>query len=73
MTADSGEGTGASSSDRLRVIEDELRTPWTLLSAALEELAGTIADVDGRAAIELARQSAARVQQVAEAFLNCAC
>jgi hypothetical protein len=43
------------------------------LSAALEELAGTIADVDGRAAIELARQSAARVQQVAEAFLNCAC
>ncbi len=51
------------------MIEDELRTPWTLLSAALEELAGTIADVDGRAAIELARRSAARVQQVAEAFL----
>jgi CheY-like chemotaxis protein/anti-sigma regulatory factor (Ser/Thr protein kinase) len=69
MTADSGEDTGVLSSERIRVIEDELRTPWTLLSAALEDLAGTIADVDGRAAIELARRSAARLQQVAEAFL----
>lgn len=69
MTADSGEGTGVLSGERLSVIEDELRTPWTLLSAALEELAGTVADVNGRAAIELARRSAARLQQVAEAFL----
>jgi CheY-like chemotaxis protein/anti-sigma regulatory factor (Ser/Thr protein kinase) len=69
MTADSGDGTNTSSGDRLRVIEDELRTPWTLLTAALEELAGTIADVNGRAAIELARRSAARVEQVAQAFL----
>jgi CheY-like chemotaxis protein/anti-sigma regulatory factor (Ser/Thr protein kinase) len=55
--------------DRLRSIEDELRTPWTLLTAALEELAGTIVDVDGRAAIERARRSAARIQQIGEAFL----
>jgi CheY-like chemotaxis protein/anti-sigma regulatory factor (Ser/Thr protein kinase) len=68
MTADSGEGTERSFDDRLRAIEDELRTPWTLLTAALEELAGTIVDVDGRAAIERARRSAFRMQQVAEAF-----
>jgi CheY-like chemotaxis protein/anti-sigma regulatory factor (Ser/Thr protein kinase) len=68
MTADSGEGANTSG-DRFRVIEDELRTPWTLLTAALEELAGSIADVNGRAAIELARRSAARVEQVAQAFL----
>ena len=67
MTADSSQGN-ASSDDRLRTIEDELRTPWTLLTAALEELAGSIVDVDGRAAIERARRSAARMQQVAEAF-----
>ena len=69
MTADSGEGTGPSIHDRLHAVEDELCTPWTLLTAALDELAGTIVDVDGRAAIELARRTALRVQQVAEAFL----
>jgi CheY-like chemotaxis protein len=69
MTADSGEGTNVSSGERLRVIEDELRSPWTVLTAALEELAGTVADVNGRAAIELARRSAARVEQIAQAFL----
>jgi CheY-like chemotaxis protein/anti-sigma regulatory factor (Ser/Thr protein kinase) len=53
----------------LHAVEDELRTPWTLLTAALDELAGTIVDVDGRAAIELARRTALRVQRVAEAFL----
>lgn len=67
MTADSSQGN-ASFDDRLGTIEDELRTPWTLLTAALEELAGSIVDVDGRAAIERARRSAARIQQVAEAF-----
>jgi CheY-like chemotaxis protein/anti-sigma regulatory factor (Ser/Thr protein kinase) len=67
MTADSDQGM--SHDDRLRSIEDELRTPWTLLTAALEELAGTIVDVDGRAAIERARRSAARIQQVTETFL----
>jgi CheY-like chemotaxis protein/anti-sigma regulatory factor (Ser/Thr protein kinase) len=69
MTADFGAESNASFDDRRRAIEDELRTPWTLLTVALEELAGTIVDVDGRAAIEMARRSALRVQQVAEAFL----
>ena len=69
MTADSGEGSGSSFHDQLHAIEDELRTPWTLLTAALDELAGTIVDVNGRAAIELARRNALRVQAVAEAFL----
>ena len=67
MPADSDQGN-APFDDRLRTIEDELRTPWTLLTDALEELAGSIVDVDGRAAIERARRSAARMQQVAEAF-----
>ena len=61
MTADSFD-------DRLRAIEDELRTPWTLLTAALDDLGGTVVDVDGRAAIELARRSVVRMQAVAEAF-----
>jgi CheY-like chemotaxis protein/anti-sigma regulatory factor (Ser/Thr protein kinase) len=69
MTADSSQGN-VSFDDRLRTIEDELRTPWTLLTASLEELAGSIVDVDGRAAIERARRSAARMQQVAEAFFT---
>src|ERR1700685_4413090 len=69
MTADSGAESNAWFDDRRRAIEDELRTPWTLLTVALEELAGTIVDVDGRAAIEMARRSALRVQHVAEAFL----
>jgi len=68
MTADSGDGIASSLHDRLQAVEDELRTPWTLLTAALDELAGTIVDVDGRAAIELARRTALRLQQVAEAF-----
>jgi CheY-like chemotaxis protein/anti-sigma regulatory factor (Ser/Thr protein kinase) len=68
MTAEPDEDTGSSLHDRLQAVEDELRTPWTLLTAALEELAGSIVDVDGRAAIELARRSALRMQLVAEAF-----
>jgi CheY-like chemotaxis protein/anti-sigma regulatory factor (Ser/Thr protein kinase) len=69
MPADPGEGLEPSLRDRLYALEDELRTPWTLLTAALDELAGTIVDVDGRAAIELARRTALRVEQVAKAFL----
>ncbi len=69
MTADSGAGTEPSFPERLAAVEDELRTPWTLLTAALDELAGTIVDVDGRAAIELARRTAARIEHVVEAFL----
>jgi len=53
----------------LQALKTSFGTPWTLLTAALDELAGTIVDVDGRAAIELARRTALRLQQVAEAFL----
>jgi CheY-like chemotaxis protein/anti-sigma regulatory factor (Ser/Thr protein kinase) len=69
MTADPGEGSGFSLNDQLHAIEDELRTPWTLLTAALDDLAGTIVDVNGRAAVELARRNALRIRAVAEAFL----
>lgn len=69
MSADSGEGSGSSLNDQLHAIEDELRTPWTLLTAALDDLAGTIVDVNGRATIELARRNALRIRAVAEAFL----
>ncbi len=55
--------------ERLRDIEDELRTPWTLLTAALEELAHSIVDVEGRRAVELARRTSQRLLTVTEAFL----
>jgi CheY-like chemotaxis protein/anti-sigma regulatory factor (Ser/Thr protein kinase) len=66
---DSREPVDVAFFERLRAVEDELRTPWTLLSAALEDLTGTIVDVDGRRAVELARRSAARLRVVADAFL----
>jgi CheY-like chemotaxis protein/anti-sigma regulatory factor (Ser/Thr protein kinase) len=76
MTADPGpsrnadEPVDASLSQRLRAVEDELRTPWTLLTAAIDELAHSIVDVEGRRAIELARRTSQRLQAVAEAFFN---
>ena len=69
MTADSGEGTESSLRARLESVEDELRTPWTLLTAALEDLAGRITDVDGRSAVEPARRSARRIADVGAAFI----
>jgi len=56
--------------ERLHALEDELRTPWTLLTAALDELAHTIVDVEGRQAIELARRMTQQIVAVSEAFFT---
>jgi CheY-like chemotaxis protein/anti-sigma regulatory factor (Ser/Thr protein kinase) len=74
MSADPGpsRAVGApadvSMSDRLHAVEDELRSPWTLLTAAIEELAHSIADVEGRRAIEIARRTTHQLHAIAEAF-----
>jgi CheY-like chemotaxis protein/anti-sigma regulatory factor (Ser/Thr protein kinase) len=57
-------------SDRLRTIEDELRTPWTLLTNALDELAHSIVDVEGRRAIDLARRTTRHLYAIGEALVN---
>ena len=56
--------------DRLRAAENELRTPWMLLTNALDELAHSIVDVEGRRAIELARRTTLHLRAIGEALLT---
>jgi CheY-like chemotaxis protein/anti-sigma regulatory factor (Ser/Thr protein kinase) len=67
---DSGAPADPSFSAQLHALEDELRTPWTLLTAALDELAHTIVDIEGRRTIELARRTARQLRSIGEALLT---
>ena len=70
MPRSSGEPVEPSFIDRLHAIEDELRTPWTLLTNALDELAHSIVDVEGRRAIELARRTAVHLHAIGESLFT---